>query len=535
MNESRFTPETFPLDRGEGGSGSSRLDPRSLAKRPDFALGAATVRPSVRTVEGPGGTATAEPRVMQVLVALVDARGAVLTRDDLIRHCWKGQVVGDDAINRAIGEVRRIARSTDGGFGVETIPRIGYRLSVGEADGADAKAAAATVENAPSRSVITRRAIIAGGLVAAAGGAGYWLTRPEPQDISARLIARSEAALHSGTPEGEARAIALLEKAVASNPAHAAAWGRLALTRARVDEHGILPATIPLTKVSEAADRALELDADNADALSARAVAVPYYGDWIGGERRLRSVLDRHPGHVETVDSYAFFLGAVGRMREGAELRQTIAETAPLDPNFQFRKVYTHWFMGQTEQADRTVTGGLKMWPRHNGLWFARLWLLAGTGRFDRALAHIGDAAGRPPLPPPMVATFATAVSAAQSRDADAIEAATAQVMGGVGRNVASVVSGLMLLNLMGANDPAFALAEAYYLEEGPILSAMDWRPGQPMVPDQRRRKTNMLFTPTAAGMQRDARFMPLMERIGLANYWRRSGATPDFLAASSV
>jgi hypothetical protein len=83
----------------------------------------------------------------------------------------------------------------------------------------------------------------------------------------------------------------------------------------------------------------------------------------------------------------------------------------------------------------------------------------------------------------------------------------------------------------MGATDDAFELARAYYLEEGPIIAAMEWRPGQPIVPDQRRRKTNMLFTPTASAMQKDSRFLPLMEQMGLTDYWKRRGVVPDFLA----
>jgi hypothetical protein len=82
----------------------------------------------------------------------------------------------------------------------------------------------------------------------------------------------------------------------------------------------------------------------------------------------------------------------------------------------------------------------------------------------------------------------------------------------------------------MGATDDAFELAQAYYLEQGPIMAALEWRPGQPIVPDQRRRKTNMLFTPTATAMQRDPRFMPLMRQMGLADYWDRRGVLPDFL-----
>ncbi len=61
---------------------------------------------------------------MQVLLALVDAAGAVVTRDDLIRLCWNNQVVGEDAINRAVAGVRRVANlQAAGGFAVETITR----------------------------------------------------------------------------------------------------------------------------------------------------------------------------------------------------------------------------------------------------------------------------------------------------------------------------------------------------------------------------------------------------------------------------
>ena len=117
--------------------------------------------------------------------------------------------------------------------------------------------------------------------------------------------------------------------------------------------------------------------------------------------------------------------------------------------------------------------------------------------------------------------------------DVAAREAAARQVMAGVERSVTAVVNALMLLNLLGATDQAFLLADAYYLERGPILAAMSWRPGQPFVPDQRRRKTNMLFTPTASAMQSDPRFLPLMRDMGLVDYWRRRGVRPDFLAAA--
>jgi hypothetical protein len=103
--------------------------------------------------------------------------------------------------------------------------------------------------------------------------------------------------------------------------------------------------------------------------------------------------------------------------------------------------------------------------------------------------------------------------------------------MAGVAGSVAAVVNAMMLLNLMGKVDQAFDLAEAYYLERGPIIAAVQWGPGQPVVRDQRRRKSNMLFTPISTAMQRDPRFLPLMKAMGLTDYWDRRGVRPDFLA----
>lgn len=100
-----------------------------LAHQPDFSLGTLMVRPSTLEVTRAGWTESLEPRVMQVLVALQQARGAVLSRDDLLARCWDGRVVGEDALNRAIGRLRKLAKADQGAsFGIETIPRVGYRL-----------------------------------------------------------------------------------------------------------------------------------------------------------------------------------------------------------------------------------------------------------------------------------------------------------------------------------------------------------------------------------------------------------------------
>jgi TolB-like protein/Tfp pilus assembly protein PilF len=108
--------------------------PVELGHEPDFALGPVVVRPSLRQIEGATGKRTVEPRVMQALVALTHAAGSVVSRDDLIRRCWSGRVVGDDAINNCIGKVRRLGiADSETLYTIETIPRIGYRLTLAEA------------------------------------------------------------------------------------------------------------------------------------------------------------------------------------------------------------------------------------------------------------------------------------------------------------------------------------------------------------------------------------------------------------------
>lgn len=513
------------------GATSSLLTTAEMASRADFRLGTSHVSPSRRSIQGPGGTALVEPRVMQVIAVLAEAAGNVVTRDVLFRRCWGNPYVGDDSLNRAIAGARRIASTVaDNSFTIENIPRTGYRLIENEPSGD-----LSSTELQSRGVIVTRRWVAAGGLAAAAvGGAAWWTTRLVPPDPAARLMEESRTAMRSGTSAGERQAITLLERAVTVSPRNADAWGLLALTRARADEHaGPNMKESPAAQVDMAAGRAVQLAPDNADAKAARAIVIPYYGDWIAAERRFDAVLAQHPNHLFTQDSRAFMLGAVGRMREGASERLKFSIDASFDANLQFRHIYALWFLNRIEEADRVASRAVQMWPQHSGIWFGRLWLLTGTGRLDRALIQINDEATRPKLPPAMVRTLGAAVEAAISRRPNEIDAATRRVMAGVQQSVAAVVNAMMLLNLIGAIDAAFDLARAYYLEQGPIIAAMQWRPGQPIVHDQRRRKTNMLFTPTAAAMQRDPRFPPLMEAMGLSEYWDRRGILPDFLVSA--
>jgi len=98
-----------------------------LAREAPFALADLRVAPSSRELVNGAGAVMLQPRIMQVLVALARRRGEVVSRDELIHSCWSGRTVGEDAINRCIQAIRRVA-AQQGGFTVQTVARVGYRL-----------------------------------------------------------------------------------------------------------------------------------------------------------------------------------------------------------------------------------------------------------------------------------------------------------------------------------------------------------------------------------------------------------------------
>jgi class 3 adenylate cyclase/tetratricopeptide (TPR) repeat protein len=105
-----------------------------LAKASDFRLGGLAIRPPTREVIATGETLLLEPRIMQVLVILAQRRGEVVSRGELIDSCWGGRAVGDDAINRCIQAIRRLA-AKQGGFAIRTVARVGYRLEEADQEG----------------------------------------------------------------------------------------------------------------------------------------------------------------------------------------------------------------------------------------------------------------------------------------------------------------------------------------------------------------------------------------------------------------
>src|SRR4051812_45109230 len=152
-----------------------------LSAERDFALGDLEIHPSVSEAIRNGQSQHVEPRVMQVLVALAGAAGAVVSRDELIQRCWDGRVVGEAAINRCMSRLRALADRGDGtrSFEVETIARVGYRLKVGA--GAAESVELPDVPHEPRKRRIAPFAVAALAAVAVAAIALYGIASRVPK------------------------------------------------------------------------------------------------------------------------------------------------------------------------------------------------------------------------------------------------------------------------------------------------------------------------------------------------------------------
>ena len=175
-----------------------------LAKCEDFELADLAVRPALRTVEAGDKKVTLEPRVMQVLVLLAQNIAQPIDRDTMIEECWGGVIVGDDSIQRCIGRLRRLA-SELGGFEIETIPRVGYRLLADGHEAASNGTARDLAASAPP-SLAVRRAVYRG-----PRESGDDFAQVLAQDIATALSINREVAVLTADAADDAQFVATIE------------------------------------------------------------------------------------------------------------------------------------------------------------------------------------------------------------------------------------------------------------------------------------------------------------------------------------
>lgn len=509
----------------------------SLAHERPFALGPLTIDPGTRRITHADGRGEfVEPRVMQVLVALARARGAILTRDDLVERCWSGRIVGEDAITRVMSRLRRLSETIGQGiFKVETLTKVGYRLALNGTAYASrpspGEAEAVTVRPG-------RRAFIAAGAaagLAALVGGGTLLYRrfqePPPDREAELLMALAWQAWTQSTREGSSQAIGLYRRAIETAPDYADAWGFLGCAYADRSHSWARPSERdPLRERARAAgQRALELEPRNAYGRAAIAYARPLMRNWLLMEREFRLGLDEQPEKWCLKYSLGLAYTRVGRYTDAAAAFRDVRNIAPTASQYLF-EIRSLWGSGRLDEAERLMDDALAIYATHPGIWAARVNLLLFSGRPGAAIALIQDSQSRPADFREEVFEEMVALGRALDRRNPALVAdvAASQVLR-ARESAGSVPYAIQVTSALGHVDDAFMLAHAYYFSRGFIVPDEKVADGHVADVSLDERVTGFLFLPPARPMREDARFGRLVHDLGLERYWEQANAQPDF------
>lgn len=104
-------------------------DIAALAAGRGMALGPWVIDPVARTLSDGAETRTLSLRAMRVLLALIEAEGAVVSREMLMQAAWPEVTVGDESLTQAISEIRRrLGDDRAARRYVATVSKAGYRI-----------------------------------------------------------------------------------------------------------------------------------------------------------------------------------------------------------------------------------------------------------------------------------------------------------------------------------------------------------------------------------------------------------------------
>src|SRR5512138_577196 len=98
------------------------------ALKDGFELGPYAIDPLSGRIASPTGMRHVQPKVMDVLVCLVEHGGKLVERDVIIERVW-GRSTSDEALTRCISELRTaLDDHGDTPRFIQTVPKRGYRL-----------------------------------------------------------------------------------------------------------------------------------------------------------------------------------------------------------------------------------------------------------------------------------------------------------------------------------------------------------------------------------------------------------------------
>jgi tetratricopeptide (TPR) repeat protein len=367
----------------------------------------------------------------------------------------------------------------------------------------------------------TRRLVIGSGAALAAIALGTVSTgivsRFRQRSRLARIYyERGLATRGQGYSNEYEQAVGYFRHAVQIDADYADAWGALAWSYRVLLATGDRPDSVRLTYLAKsAAQRAIELDRDNADARLALLLLEPSYRRWAQVEQGCRRLLARHPKHSITQFHLAFVLGETGRWREAVPHMEAVCNREPTWPMARFRLFEALMNAGRVEEADARIDEAMRLAPRNGDFWSSKIDHLLLTGRETAAGALVADEAAQPANDDRLVAHETSIVNAFTNGSATTRKGTVARLLLDASAHPLWVAK---IAAMLGEVETALSLLDGVYLGRGPWAAKQDERP-----------PTHPLFSAAAASLRGDGRFKRLLVETGLEAFWRGTNTAPDF------
>jgi tetratricopeptide (TPR) repeat protein len=348
------------------------------------------------------------------------------------------------------------------------------------------------------------------------------------------MIELGQAALCKCTAEGMSEAIGLFRRAVELDPEAADGWGLLAIAYAYALRQTTIDTVDALmVRTRSTVARAFALEPDNPFAEEAIYSLIPFRGHWSEADRSYRAALRRHPDSEYLIYGYGQRLASAGLMRAAATQLDHALSIAQPSPSLMFVQVWSIWASGAIDEADRAIERAYALFPLHIAIWFARFYMLMFSGRAREAIAMGENVRDRPPLIMP--SSFALPIASARALDTHApadINRAMRMNLEAAPRGAGYAENAMLFTSAIGRVDEAFGIAAAYFFSRGYVVPDVRFDGPHHALTSLSQRRTIYLFLPPAEAMRRDARFPRLVKELGLTQFWRETGVTPDYQGA---
>lgn len=191
----------------------------------------------------------------------------------------------------------------------------------------------------------------------------------------------------NGISQNPYKAVEFFEKAVKIDSTFALAYANLAITYNRFSVMGPIPQDESYRKGIAAAQKALALDDQLAEAHTALAALKFWHEwDWTGAEREFKLALNLNPGSADVYLGYLTLLVATQRRKEGIEIAQKMLDFDPLSPMINLNVGWAYFHLGNYEQSIKQLQYTAEMSPGSAWPHLELSWNYAVTGEFEKAL-----------------------------------------------------------------------------------------------------------------------------------------------------